>query len=156
MLPLGSHLATKYWPKWTNDMTQRITLHVLNFLEEDIKYFRGTKWGVKEGAFCGVCRVGGVEGQRNKRIWEIFQQPVLSPPPPTSEVGNSPLQSQFPSRFQEWLQPQEENQAYGSVLLDMSTMLAGLLRKIPFYLPTALWPQVVISNKVCFHWFFWT
>lgn len=54
--------------------------------------------------------------------------------PPTSYGDGSALQSQFPSRFQEWLQPQEENRAYGSLLLDISTTLAVSLWKIPFYI----------------------
>lgn len=44
-----------------------------------------------------------------------------------SHPSSLPLREQL-------LQPQGENQAYGSVLLDISTMLAGLLWKIPFYL----------------------
>lgn len=36
--------------------------------------------------------------------------------------------------FGEWPQSQGKNQAHGSVFLDISTMSAGLLWKIPFYL----------------------
>lgn len=32
----------------------------------------------------------------------------------------------------------------------------GCSGKSHFFPPTAIWPQVVISNKVCVHWFLWT
>lgn len=113
-------------------MTQRVTLNFLGAkgCEILLRYKMGrevkdVQWGL-EG------RAGRTtKGQENRET--IPTTSVISS---HTTLYISAILHSSPSSlsFQKWLQPQEENQAYGSVLLDTSTTLAGLLWKIPFYL----------------------
>lgn len=68
-----------------------------------------------------------------KKPENLGKIPIMRVAFPTN-VGDQQFSHPSSLPSQEELQPQEENQAYGSVLPDISTMLAGLLWKIPLHL----------------------
>lgn len=124
-----------------------------------MKYFQDTNWGGEGRVFCGVwSEVGGGGGNRMTKEHEnLGKIPITSviSSPTTLYICNSPLQSPFPSisgvatatrrKTNIWLCPSGHFYNAGWDALEN-----------PISSPTAIWPQVVISNNVCFHWFLWT
>lgn len=109
--------------------------YVLNFLEaQGYEILPRSKLGAKRRACCGGLEGEGSRMTKGMRIWDLFQSWGPSPPPRPWYIR--PVSTPIPvsSHFRSAYGHKEKNQAYGSALLDISTVLAGLVWKIPFHL----------------------
>lgn len=132
--------------------------YALHFLEaKRIWNISKTQTGEEREGFSVGFGVGGGGSRMTKEHENLGKIPIMSiiSSPTTLYIHNSPLQSPFPSisgvatatrrKTNIWLCPSGHFYNAGWDALEN-----------PISSPTAIWPQVVISNNVCFHWFLWT